>query len=48
MSKERLTPDEILASAKSAHAKIATASGQMIELDPYKEGDENEFMTKES
>lgn len=42
-------PDEevqqdILVSAKSALVKIAQVSGQLIKLDPYKEGDEKEFL----
>ena len=49
-----LTPDarkqgrEILAAAKSAHKKIATASGHAVKLDPYKDGDEKDFITKQS
>jgi hypothetical protein len=39
---------DILNYAKSALAKIAIASGKLIKLDPYHEGDEKEFLTKES
>jgi hypothetical protein len=39
---------EILEAARSAHLKFAAASGMVIQLDPYKEGDEKEFLTKES
>ena len=39
---------EMLASAKSALAKVAAVSGKLVQLDPYQEGDENEFLTKES
>lgn len=39
---------EILTAAKSAHSKMALASGMEVKLDPYKEGDENEFFTKQS
>lgn len=47
------TPDarkdqrEILQCAKSALSKIAIASGKLIKLHPYKEGDETEFLTKQ-
>lgn len=34
--------------AKSALGKIALASGKLIKLDPYQEGDEKEFFTKRS
>lgn len=39
---------DILATSRSAHKKIALASGNLVKLDPYKEGDEKEFLTKES
>ena len=39
---------DMLKSARSAHIKIAAASGKMVKLDPYKEGHENEFLTKQS
>lgn len=39
---------EILTHARSAHAKIASASGHEVKLDPYNEGDENEFLIKRS
>lgn len=34
--------------AKSALSKIQLASGHELKLDPYNEGDEKEFLTKES
>ncbi len=39
---------EILTAAKSAHMKMAKASGMAVKLDKYNEGDENEFFTKQS
>jgi len=48
------TPDarkmkaEILNNAKSAAAKIEKATGFECRIDPYKDGDEDEFLTKES
>ena len=48
------TPDarkdmsDILENAKSALSKIVLASGSEVKLDPYVEGDENDFLTKES
>lgn len=48
------TPDarkdqkQMLSCAKSALEKIAKTSGRLVQLDPYKEGDEKEFLTKES
>jgi hypothetical protein len=48
------TPDarkqqkEMLAYAKSALEKLSKASGQLVRLDPYNEGDEDEFLTKQS
>jgi hypothetical protein len=38
----------ILTNSKTALAKIALASGKMLKLDPYKAGDENDFITKQS
>lgn len=38
----------ILTNSKTALAKIAIASGKLLKLDPYQEGDENEFLTKQS
>lgn len=48
------TPDarksqrEILTAAKSAMDKLEKVSGNVVQLDPYKEGDEDEFLTKQS
>lgn len=39
---------EILATAKSALAKIQLTTGHAVRLDPYQQGDEKEFLTKES
>lgn len=39
---------DMLKNAKSALVKIQKASGCAIQLDPYNEGDEKEFLTKES
>lgn len=39
---------DILNNAVSAHKKIASVSGNEIKLDPYKEGDEQEFFTRQS
>lgn len=39
---------EILLAAKSALKKISITSGHAVRMDPYKEGDEQEFFTKES
>jgi hypothetical protein len=39
---------DMIQNAKSALDKIALASGELIKLDPYNEGDEREFLTKES
>lgn len=39
---------EILAHSKSALKKIQSTSGHAVRMDPYKEGDEKEFFTKES
>lgn len=49
-----LTPEaraqgrQILAAAKSAHAKVSLASGCEVKLDPYEDGDELDFLTKQS
>lgn len=40
--------NDILRNAKSALAKIALVSGKLVRFDPYKEGDEKGFLTKES
>jgi hypothetical protein len=48
------TPDarkdmsEMLSTAKSAQAKFELATGHEVRLDPFVEGDEKEFLTKES
>ncbi len=39
---------DILDNAKSALKKITVVSGSTIRMDPYKEGDEAEFLTKQS
>lgn len=39
---------EITDTAQSALAKIAKVSGRMVQMDPYQQGDEKEFLTKES
>ncbi len=39
---------DMLSTAKSALDKIAKASGHLVQLDPYQDGDEKEFLTKES
>ena len=39
---------EIIQSAKSAPAKIEMVSGFECRLDSYRDGDENEFLTKQS
>lgn len=39
---------DMLSAAKSAMAKLAATSGKEVKLDPYQEGDENEFLTKQS
>jgi biotin carboxyl carrier protein len=39
---------EIHATAKSALEKIVKASGHFVQLDAYNEGDEKEFLTKQS
>ena len=40
--------NEMFAVAQSAHNKLAKASGKSISIDPFKDGDEKEFLTKES
>ena len=40
--------NDILSNAKSALDKIALASGKLVQLDAYNEGDEIEFLTKQS
>ena len=48
------TPDarkdmkELVSVLESAHAKIALTSGHLVQLDPYVEGDEKDFLTKQS
>ncbi len=48
------TPDarkdqkDMLTAARSAMKKLADTSGMEVKLDPYKEGDEDEFLTKQS
>jgi hypothetical protein len=44
----RMITKEMLDTAKSALAKIALASGHLVQIDPYQTGDENEFLTKQS
>ena len=39
---------DILSNSRSALAKIRLVSGHTLKLDPYKEGDELEFLTKPS
>lgn len=39
---------DIQKTAKSALEKIQKTSGHAVQLDPYQDGDEKEFMTKES
>lgn len=39
---------DILSHSKSALAKIAVASGKMLKLEPFKDGDELDFLTKPS
>lgn len=46
--KSRREMQDILSNAKSALAKVSHTSGGLIQLDPYKEGDENKFLTKQS
>lgn len=46
--KARKDMRDILKTAKSALAKIILASGKAVRLDPYKEGDEKDFLTKQS
>lgn len=44
----RVMMKEMFEIGSSALAKIRLASGFAVQLDPYNEGDENEFMTKQS
>lgn len=44
----RMLMKDILVNAKSALSKIVKASGNFVQLDAYNEGDENEFLTKQS
>lgn len=44
----RKSMKQILTVALSASKKIEAISGVSAEMEPYKEGDENEFLTKES
>ena len=39
---------EMLTAAKSAKGKLERTVGYEVKLDPYVEGDEQEFLTKES
>lgn len=39
---------EMINAAKSAREKLEKITGTKFELPPYKKGDENEFLTKES
>jgi hypothetical protein len=39
---------DLLATSKSALEKFRNTSGFTATLEPYKEGDENEFLTKQS
>lgn len=39
---------DIMANGTSALKKIQAVSGSVVQLDPYKEGDADEFMTKQS
>lgn len=39
---------DILLNAKSALEKIAKTSGHAVQLDAYQDGDEKEFLTKQS
>jgi hypothetical protein len=40
--------EDMLKTGRTALVKIRAASGNIVRLDPFKEGDEKEFMTKES
>ena len=40
--------NDMITTTKSALAKIAKMSGHLALMEPYKEGDENEFFTKKS
>lgn len=39
---------DLIKTAKSALIKMQEASGHVVKLDPYQEGDEQEFLTKKS
>jgi hypothetical protein len=39
---------DILRHMESALSKIALTSGHLVQLDPYVEGDEKDFLTKQS
>ena len=39
---------DILTNAKSAFFKIQKTSGHFVQMDPYVEGDEKDFLTKQS
>jgi len=44
----RILMNDMFETASSALKKIQLASGYAVQLDPYKEGDEKEFFTKQS
>lgn len=44
----RADMEDMYINAKSAYEKIAKASGYAVKLDPYNEGDEKDFLTKQS
>jgi hypothetical protein len=44
----RIYNKQILKAAKSALGKIQQASGHEVKLDPFVEGDQDEFLTKQS
>lgn len=48
MPEVRKDMKEILLASRSALAKMEKVSGFLLKLDPYKEGDESEFLTKQS
>lgn len=39
---------DIIKNAKSALSKVQKVSGHVVKMDPYQEGDEQEFLTKKS
>ena len=47
-SEARTMMKDMFETASSALKKIQLASGYAVKLDPYNEGDEKEFLTKES